>query len=608
VPPPIGKAVAIAAGVSLALMTGFEVTKEAAVLLLDVTMSRQESHIWTVVFSGLITTIAATLVLRRQRRLTERVMLESSERVRLLDVKRRLQQRTEELEASSRELAQEISERRRAEQGLLQSEAINRAVFAAMPDLLFRVGRDGFCRAAHMPEAFGVASVSEWVGHHVSERLPADVAVPTLEKIRECLDTSAPQLLEVNMRLAQDERSFEVRFVRCGSDEVMGLVRDITDRVRLERDLAHAQKMESVGRLAGGVAHDFNNLLTAILAHTEFVQDAVGPDHASRTDLEGITQSAKLGAQLTRRLLAVARKQPVSVARVSLPRLVAELDVVLRRTVGPSIEVRTVVRDAACDVLADAGQLEQVLLNLAVNARDAMPRGGVLTVTLDRDPEAPDGRARLMVEDTGTGMDHATRDRIFEPFFTTKAEGQGTGLGLAIVYGIVTRSGGTIGVETAPGKGSRFDLRLPLAQDEAARFAATRVVPLGGTETILVAEDDPAVRQLAVRTLQRFGYQVLIARDGAHALDVARSHPGPLHLLLTDVLMPRMGGPEAAERLKRERPGLPVVFMSGYTAGHELDPTAARVVAKPFAVEELATAVRDAIDAAAEAQPARPAA
>jgi signal transduction histidine kinase/ActR/RegA family two-component response regulator len=580
-------------------MTAFEVAKEVAVVGLGLTMSRQESHVWTVLFSGLVTTVAAVLVLRRQRRLTVQVLHESSERARLLDVKQRLQQRTEELEASARELALEVAERARAERDLRQSEAINTAVFAAMPDLLFRVGRDGFCRAAHVPEGFEAETAVHWVGHHLSEVLPPDVAVPTLEKIRECLDTSAAQLLEVTMPVREHERAFEVRFVRCGSHEVLGLVRDITDRVRLERDLAHAQKMESVGRLAGGVAHDFNNLLTAILAHAEFVREETGPAHAARPDLDGIVQSANLGAQLTRRLLAVARKQPVTMTRVSLPRLVGELDVVLRRTVGPSIDVQTVVRVADGDVLADTGQLEQVLLNLAVNARDAMPAGGVLSVTVEPDPELPDARVRLTVADTGAGMDAATRDRIFDPFFTTKPDGQGTGLGLSIVYGIVTRAGGSIAVESAPGRGSRFDLRFPIATALSATPQVARDVPVGGSETVLVAEDDPAVRQLAVRTLQRYGYHVLAARDGVHALDIARSHPGPIHLLLTDVLMPRMGGPEAAERLRRERPGIPVVFMSGYTAGHDLDPHAERVVAKPFAVEELAVAVRDAMDRAA---------
>jgi CheY-like chemotaxis protein len=225
-----------------------------------------------------------------------------------------------------------------------------------------------------------------------------------------------------------------------------------------------------------------------------------------------------------------------------------------------------------------------------------MPRGGVLTVRVLPAPDAADHRVLLEVEDTGVGMDAATRDRVFEPFFTTKGEGSGTGLGLAIVYGIVTRAGGTVHVESSPGRGSRFTLRWPAATGAGDVAGLSVPTPSGGSETVLVAEDDPAVRSLAVRALRRYGYAVLTAMDGVQALDLAAAHPGPIHLFLTDVLMPRMGGPEAAERLKRVRPGLPVVFMSGYTAGHDLDAKAAHIVSKPFAVEELATAVRAALD------------
>lgn len=600
--PSIRKGVFIASAVSLALMSAFELAKEGMVYLLGVQMSRTESHIWTVGFSAAFTMVAAVLVLRRQRRLTELALAESSERVRLADTKQRLQQRTAELEASHRELAGEIAERRRIEEDLRRSESINQAVLAAMPDLLFRVGRDGFYRAAHVPATFVPAVVpAEWIGQHVSEQLPADVAVPMLEKIRECLDTGAPQLLEHALATSVGPRSYEVRYVRCGNDEVMGLVRDITERVRLERELGHAQKMESVGRLAGGVAHDFNNLLTTIVAHVDFAAESIETAHEAQGDLAGIRHAAGLGAQLTRRLLAFARKQPVRVQRVDLGALVRELDVVLRRTVGAAIEVRTQAADGPLPVMADPGQLEQVLLNLAVNARDAMPRGGTLTVTVSRDALAPEHRVRLAVADTGIGMDAATRERVFEPFFTTKGEGSGTGLGLSIVYGIVARAGGTVHVESQPGQGSRFEIRLPVATAAAADDEAEVAEPTGGSETVLVAEDDPAVRSLAVRALRRYGYSVITAMDGVQALDVAATHQGPIHLFLTDVLMPRMGGPEAAERLKRARPGMPVVYMSGYTAGHELDSRESHVVAKPFAIEQLAAAVRAALDEARDA-------
>jgi two-component system cell cycle sensor histidine kinase/response regulator CckA len=596
--PSIRKGVGIATVVSLALMAAFELLKEGAIYVLGVQMSRTESHVWTVIFSGAFTSIAAVLVLRRQRRLSEAVLAESSERERLFDAKRRLEQRKVELEASHRDLAAEISERRRIEAELRQSEAINQAVFTAMPDLLFRVGRDGFYRAAHVPKTFipGIAA-AEWVGQHVSERLPAGVAVPMLERIRECLDTGMPQLLEHSLPTPTGTRTYEVRYVRCGTDEVLGLVRDITERVRLERELGHAHKMESVGRLAGGVAHDFNNLLTTIVTHTDFAAENLPVEHEAHGDLTGIRHAAGLGAQLTRRLLAFARKQPVRVQPVDLAVLVRELAVVLRRTVGAAINVHTVVPADPCVVMADPGQLEQVLLNLAVNARDAMASGGSLTVKVSRDGPSANGRVLLSVSDTGVGMDATTRERAFEPFFTTKGEGSGTGLGLSIVYGIVTRAGGSIEVDSRPGEGTRFEIAIPEASDVTAEHGESHVVPAGGNETVLVAEDDPTVRSLAVRALRRYGYAVLSAMDGVQALDVASSHAGPIHLFVTDVLMPRMGGPEAAERLKRARPGTPVLFISGYTAGHDFDTVDARMVAKPFTVEELALAVRSALDA-----------
>jgi signal transduction histidine kinase/ActR/RegA family two-component response regulator len=586
-----------AAAVSLALMACFELAKELFAEQLWPLMTRWESHVLTILFAGAITGIAARLVLGHQRRLTAQVLEESTERARLLEVRHRLQQRTDELEAAATSLAQEIADRRRIEGELRQSEAINRAVLNALPDLAFRLGSDGFFRSVHIPQGFPVeGSERDWVGHHISERLPPDVSVPALERMRACLVTGEPQGLEFHVTRGDRALFFEARFVSRDGAEVLGLVRDITDQVRLERDLAHAQKMESVGRLAGGMAHDFNNLLTSISAHAEFVADALPETSEARDDLAGIRHSTALGAQLTRKLLSFARRQPVAAQRVDLNALVQDLDVVLRRTVGGAIVVETHVAEDAAITVADPGQLEQVVLNLSVNARDAMPAGGRLTVHVVAEPEW----VVLRVSDTGVGMSAETQERIFEPFFTTKPEGQGTGLGLSMVYGIVTRAGGVIDVSSRLGAGTTFVVRLPRAQLPGPHETAEREEPsLRGTETVLVCEDDPAVRQLAVRALRRFGYQVLTAIDGAHALDVARAHPDPIDLLLTDVLMPRMGGPELAQRLKRERPALAVVFMSGYTAGHDLGESThdtVRLVAKPFDVRQLVGAVRRTLD------------
>ncbi len=586
-----------AAAVSLALMACFELAKELFAEQLWPHMTRWESHVLTILFSGAITGVAARIVLGHQRDLTARVLAESTERARLLEVRARLQQRTVELEATASSLAQEIADRRRIEGELRQSEALNRAVLNALPDLLFRLGGDGFFRSVHIPQGFPVDGTErDWVGRHISERLPADVSVPALERMRACLITGEPQGLEFQISRGDRPLFFEARFVSRDGAEVLGLVRDITDQVRLERDLAHAQKMESVGRLAGGMAHDFNNLLTSISAHAEFVADALPESSEARDDLAGIRHSTALGAQLTRKLLSFARRQPLVAQRVDCNALLRDLDVVLRRTVGGAIVVETQLAEDAAITIADPGQLEQVVLNLSVNARDAMPNGGTLTVQVVAEAEW----VVLRVSDTGIGMSAETQERIFEPFFTTKPEGQGTGLGLSMVYGIVTRAGGVIDVSSRLGTGTTFAVRLPRAHAMSGDGPAEREEPsLRGTETVLVAEDDPAVRQLAVRALRRFGYQVLTAIDGAHALDVARAHPERIDLLLTDVLMPRMGGPELAQRLKRERPTLAVVFMSGYTAGHDLGVStqdAVRLVAKPFDVRELVGAVRGTLD------------
>jgi signal transduction histidine kinase/ActR/RegA family two-component response regulator len=597
---------ASAAVIAAVLMTLFEAIKSWA----DPSMSNWGSHGITIGFSTVIAAIGAGIVLRRQAKLHRQILAESSARARLEEVKKRLVDRTHELEESSRALEAEITERRRVEADLRQSDAMTRAVVDAIPDVVVRIGRDGFVRDAHVPADTDLAGIEHraWLGRHVSDIFPVDVAVPALERITACLDGSGPQLFEFTLGAPPLSRSCEGRFVRRATDEALVLLRDITDRRRLETDLAQAQRMESVGRLAGGVAHDFNNLLTAIVAHADFALAELGTEQAAREDLVGIKGAAMLGAQLTKKLLSFARRQSVAPRPIELGALLGEMDVILRRTVGPMIEVRTTVPSGPTVVVADQGQMEQVLLNLAVNARDAMPMGGVLGIELVRLRVRDDGAhsyaaltngqwIALTISDTGVGMDDATREHLFEPFFTTKEAGHGTGLGLAICYGIVTRAGGHIAVRSERGRGSSFTVYMPAA--EAATLegeAVVAVADLRGNESVLVVEDDPSVRQTAVRALQRHGYRVLTAIDGVEALDVIERNPGGVDLVLTDVLMPRMGGAELAERLLNLRPGLPVLFMSGYTAD-SLGPEDARherLVSKPFTVETLLLAVRSA--------------
>nr|MBA3553467.1 PAS domain S-box protein [Gemmatimonadales bacterium] len=350
----------------------------------------------------------------------------------------------------------------------------------------------------------------------------------------------------------------------------LAYLRDITDRKSLEDQLRQAQKMEAVGQLAGGIAHDFNNLLTAIIGNAEMLLAEMGSLDPRRMDVSEINRAAHRAATLTRQLLAFSRKQVLQPRIVSLNEIVADLSAMLRRIIGEDIELRLDLDADLGQVLADAGQLEQVITNLAVNARDAMPQGGTLTLRTANvaaedvpagDPEAPPLLGPLVVvsvADTGTGMDERTQARLFEPFFTTKELGRGTGLGLATVYGIVRQSGGHIRVRTQLHQGSTFSVYLPrvegAAGGESEIGADADAAP--GTETVLVVEDEEAVRALARRVLASRGYRVLEAGSAADALTLAAEAREPIDLLLTDVVMPGMGGPALAERLARGRPGL----------------------------------------------------
>jgi signal transduction histidine kinase/CheY-like chemotaxis protein len=340
--------------------------------------------------------------------------------------------------------------------------------------------------------------------------------------------------------------------------------------------LRQAQKMDALGRLAGGVAHDFNNLLTVINGHCELLLAQLPPYDSRRASVLAIAEAGEHAAGLTRQLLAFSRRQVRAVEVLDLNAVVTDMARLLRRLVGEDIELVTRLSAAPALVAADRAQLQQVLLNLAVNARDAMPHGGQLVIETAlvahdegpvlADPEAPTGpRVRLTVTDTGCGMDAATQARLFEPFFTTKPEGRGTGLGLATVYGIVRQSGGGIRVQSAPGRGSRFEIDLPRAAAPAAATPVEDHGPAAGGATILLVEDEEKVRDLTRLALERWGYTVLAARDGREALARAMAYPGPIHLLVTDVVLPGMNGRELAERLMAARPELRVLYASGYT-------------------------------------------
>ena len=408
------------------------------------------------------------------------------------------------------------------------------------------------------------------------------------------------------------------------SDDAIGKLRSgfnsvVADRKRAEEELRQSQKMEAVGRLAGGVAHDFNNLLTVIKGNAELGLADIASAEAVREELEEIERAAERASSLTRQLLAFSRKQILKPQILSLNDRVSDIARMLRRTVGEDIEL-TIVLDAALGaVRADPGQIEQVLLNLVVNARDAMPRGGRLTVeTRNVEPHAvrrfteaePTPYVAIIVRDTGTGMAPAVRDRVFEPFFTTKEQGKGTGLGLSTVYGSVKQSGGFVHVESQVGEGSTFSVYLPRVTDldELRTTAEMEALP-PGSATVLLVEDEDAVRRLASRVLTRSGYRVLEAASGEDAAAIAARHEGPIDLLMTDVVMPGMSGRELAEQLLPRRPGMRLLYASGYTEDaivrHGVSSLETAFLEKPFTPNGLLRKVREVLDAVALETPSQ---
>ncbi|HEY6323694.1 MAG TPA: response regulator [Thermoanaerobaculia bacterium] len=393
-----------------------------------------------------------------------------------------------------------------------------------------------------------------------------------------------------------------VSLVRIGEESTMlAILRDITERQRLEAQFQQAQKMESVGRLAGGVAHDFNNLLTLILGYGNMVLQALADRPAVSRQVEAIVRAGESAAGLTRQLLAFSRHQVLVPTVIDVNALIRQLEQMLRRLIGEDIELVADLEPRLARIRADAGQIEQVLMNLVVNARDAMPGGGRLTLSTRNHPAAaPDAATThvvLRVADTGCGIDAAVMAHLFEPFFTTKEEGKGTGLGLATVYGIVHQSGGHLEVESAPGEGACFVVHLPRTHEPAPPAAAATAAPGRGQETILVVEDDASIRPLAREILEGQGYAVLEAAGADDALRRAAEHAGPIHLLLTDVVMPGKSGVDLARDLLGRRPGLRVVYMSGYAdRAVEADAPGVAFVQKPFDPNLLARRVRATLD------------
>ncbi|MBI5836219.1 MAG: MASE1 domain-containing protein [Candidatus Eisenbacteria bacterium] len=481
-------------------------------------------------------------------------------------------------------LAAAVTERRRHADALRGSETRFRTLVESMHDVVATLDLEGRHTALFgVPEGSSRFARDQFLG-----RTAVEVLGPKAGAVHEQANRRALRgenvVYDWEFTLEGPVRQFQTALspLHGPAGEVAGLVsvtREMTDLRSLEAQLRHAVKMEAVGRLAGGVAHDFNNLLTTILGHADLLRERLPADSPMRADAEQIRRSGERAAALTWQLLAFSRKQVVVPRVLDLNTIVAELEKMLGRVIGEHIVLVTRLDPAPALVRADRGQIEQVILNLVVNARDAMPEGGRLEIETRRvelhrseargpAAVAPGPYVSLRVTDDGAGMDPEVQRHIFEPFYTTKAHGQGTGLGLAMVYGIAEQAGGCIQVRSRPGEGSSFDLCLPRVTDATGADpppAPPAAPPGRGVETILLVEDEEAVRQLLRRVLEKAGYRVIEAACAEDAMEIARAHAQTIHLLLSDVVMPGMSGTRLAEHMLAERPGLRVLFMTGYT-------------------------------------------
>src|SRR5438445_2038916 len=518
------------------------------------------------------------------------------------------------------ELKRAREEQDRAEQARCQSEERYRMLVEGVRDVILALSPDGIIISLN-PAFEPVLELprTEWIGKPFDQLVhPEDLplAVELFSRVA-CGEPRPANPFRVRTRKG-DYRLVEFAATAQRREGqlvgILGIGRDVTERAQLEQQLRQAQKMEAVGRLAGGIAHDFNNLLTAITGYAELLQEDLAADDRRREDVVEIRKAADRAAGLTRQLLAFSRQQVLQPRVLDLNALVGDLEKMLGRLLGEDVELSTRLAPDTGPVKADPGQLEQVLMNLAVNARDAMPQGGKLTLetsnvdlsegyAADHYPARPGPYVMIAVTDSGTGMSEETQAHMFEPFFTTKEKGKGTGLGLATVYGIIKQSGGCMWVYSALGHGTTFKLYLPRV-DESADLsrgpAPARSPAARGSETVLLAEDEAPVRAVARQVLERHGYTVLEAPTAEAALDIAARYSGTIHLLLTDVIMPGLSGRELATRLADLRPEARVIFMSGYTddavTRHGVLEPGLAYLQKPFTPDTLGRKVREVLD------------
>jgi PAS domain S-box-containing protein len=514
----------------------------------------------------------------------------------------------EELKQRAEDLEREVSERRRSE------EKYRMVVEQASDGIIIIDPNGNFIEVnPKMLEMLGYTR-TQFLELNLRDLIPKDDQ--SRDPMRLDLLRSGKVVRKERRFIRRDGSLIDVELgITALEDGIQAIVRDVSERNRLETQLRQSQKLEAVGRLAGGVAHDFNNLLTVILGHSDLAITTLDLNDRLRRDLEDIREAGTRAAVLTHQLLAFSRKQVLQPKVLSLNAAITNLTKMLGRLITSNIEIVTRCEAELWSAKVDPGQLDQVILNLSLNARDAMPLGGKLIIeTANRRFEGeqisgqvqiPPGQyVMLAVSDTGCGMDAETRSHLFEPFFTTKTEGKGTGLGLSTVYGIVRQSGGHIAVYSEPGHGTTVKVYLPRAGESADTGALgedTAPLPVG-TETILLAEDEDRVRSLTVAVLTQQGYTVIEACDGQEALALAREYRGEIHLLLTDIVMPRLSGKDLADQLRRDRPGLRVLLSSGYTGDTVMQQgvmdASIPFLQKPFTVRTLTLKVREVLDGA----------
>ncbi len=520
-----------------------------------------------------------------------------------------------------------ITKRKRAEEALRESEEYLRATLSSMSDLVFVLNRKGVFTDFHRPENlhFLYADPKKYLNKHFSDVLPPSVSELLNEAIQKVVTTNTVQQFDYRLVDKGESLWFNARVSmrkgRVGEyDGVTIVARNITqrkqaeeERARLETQLHQAQKMETVGTLAAGIAHDFNNLLLVINGFAELIQMEMQPGNVHQEAIDKILHAGRRAAELVSQLLAFSRKQIIRPQVINLYTTLGRVEKMLGRVIGENIELKTILHPNLWSIKVDPTQIDQIIVNLAVNARDAMPNGGQLTIeisniVLDDDyiahhlgTQAGD-HILLAISDTGHGMNKEMQERIFDPFFTTKEVGKGTGLGLATVFGIVKQSGGDIWVYSEENIGTTFKIYLPRAQQPAVSAVAARskIDLPSGNETILLVEDDIGVRKLTRVVLEGQGYIILDARNGQNALQIAANHTSSIDLLLTDVIMPGISGKALAEKLAQTQPNLKTLFMSGYTNNaaveHNIVNPDINFLQKPFSPKALAHKIREVLD------------